>query len=370
MKTGPEIKDFLFGEVKEPLFLAETEGKIVPYNNHNVPEIFRKPLIVSEKGTIRGWKSGGRSALIHFKGKWYDIEGVRPSGKEWLPGLPEGGNTELEAKNELKAGSLLFCYGQKNGVTPLTKPICLFEYSKMKFQGEPLYAAVLETRGDLRLSYFLGDYLTAAAEAYERLKNDSGREAKIDRISQRIKNGLTNKIGQWTGFWYRCLDENNLLWGTSYNEEADKTFSLNSNAGNNNLTFYRVNHGVAVSIIDLNGLRVSEQKAKTLEIDRIKKRLSIYEMTLHILKLGKTATNISQYQFAQTWASKMYKEIAPPRGLNIYEEQYGYDPLQELGLPRIDELEITQSFDKGREGAKPELIEEKYVLSIDKMFFV
>jgi len=373
MKIGKRmdtIEGFLFSEVRESLSLIETEGKTIPYKNSFVPKILRKPLIVSDKGEIKGWKSGGRSALVYYRGKWYDLEGVKPSGKEWVPGVPEGGDTKLEAENELKAGALFSKYGKKNNIPALTEPICLFEYSKIKFKEEPVYASVLETKGDLRLSYFLGTYLTAAEKAYNRLKDDPSREAKIDQIINKIKAGLTNKIGQWVGFWYRCLDENNLLWGTSYEKKPDKMYILNSNAGNNNLTLYRLNDRVAVSIVDLNGLRTSEEKSKSLEIDRIKKRLSIFEMTLYILKRGRSGMNISQYQVLQTWASKLYKEITPPKGINIYQEQYGYDPFEELGLPKIDDLDIIASFNDGRRGIKPELIEETCVTNIYNMFWV
>jgi len=362
------IEGFLFGEVREPLSLIKIEGKTFPYKNCYIPKIFRKPLKVSNKGGIKGWKSGGRSALIFYRGKWYDAQGVRPSEKEWVQGIPKGGDTKTEAENELKAGDLFFNYGQKNHVPALMKPICLFEYSNIKFQGEPVYAAVLETKGDLRLSHFLGNYLTAAANAYNRLKNDPSREAKINQITNNIKDGLTNKIGQWVGFWYRCLDENNLLWGTSYEEKPDKTYILNSNAGNNNLTLYRLNNGVAVGIVDLDGLQTAERKSKKLEVDRIKKRLSIFEVTLYLLKLGKSTINISQYQFLQTWASKLYTQITPPKGINIYQEQYGYDPLQELELPKIDDLDIIACFNNGRRGIKPESIKETYITNIDKIF--
>jgi hypothetical protein len=208
-----------------------------------------------------------------------------------------------------------------------------------------------------------------AAEAYEKLRNDSNKETKIDKITNDLKSRLTNKIGQWTGFWYRCLDESNLLWGTSYDEKPDKT-TLNSNAGNNNLTFYRFKEGIGVAIVDLNGLRVAEEKTKSLEIDRIKKRLSTFEMTLHLLKHGKSAIDISQYQVLQTWASRLYRKISPPEGVNVYLEQYGYDPLEELALPQIDELDIIRSFNDGRKGMKPEFIEERCIASIRKMFLI
>jgi hypothetical protein len=369
MTTEPTLKRFLLGEAREPLCLAEAEGKTIPCGNGHVPKIFSKPLIVSDRGEINGWKSGGRSALLHYEDRWYDLEGVRPSDKEWMLGFPEGGSTRTEAENELKASALFHQYGQNLGIDALTRPVCLFEYSKIQFRGERLYASVLETRGDLRLSHFLGSYLTVAAEAYEKLRNDSNKETKIDKITNDLKSRLTNKIGQWTGFWYRCLDESNLLWGTSYDEKPDKT-TLNSNAGNNNLTFYRFKEGIGVAIVDLNGLRVAEEKTKSLEIDRIKKRLSTFEMTLHLLKHGKSAIDISQYQVLQTWASRLYKSISPPEGVNVYLEQYGYDPLEELALPQIDELDIIRSFNDGRKGMKPEFIEERCIASIRKMFLI
>jgi len=371
-KTGT-IEWFLFGESRVPLYLIKTDGKSLPYKDSHLPEIFRKPLIISATGKVKGWKSkafksGGRSALVYHKGKWYDLEGVRPSHNEHMPGVPEGGNSLEEAENELRVGSLFFDYGQENQVQALMKPICLFEYSKIKFEGEPVCASVLETKGDLRLSHFFGDYSTVGQEAYDRLKNDRSREAKIDQITNKIKERLTNKIGQWTGFWYRCLEKNNLIWGTRYVENPDGTYNVNSNSGNNNLAAYRLNDEVAVSIIDLDSCQYSDQKLKDLEIDGIKKRLSIWEVTLHLLKYGKSAVNISQYLVSQTYASRLYTQITPPKGINYFQEVLGYNPLQELEIPEMDRLDIIKCFNDGREGAKPEPIEERCITNFKEMF--
>jgi len=366
------IEGFLFGEAREPLCLIETEGKTLPYKEYYIPKIFKKPLMIFEGGKIEGWKSkawksGGRSALLYYKGKWYDIEGVRPSEKEWTPEVPEGGDTRKEAESELNVGDLFYCYGQENNIHALMKPVCLFEYN-MKFHGEPICAPVLETLGDLRLAHFLGKYLTVAGNAFERLKNDSPREKKIDRITGKVKEKLTNKIGLWVGFWYRCLDKNNLVWGTRYVENPDGTYDVYSNSGTNNLAAYRLKDGVAVGITDLDSCTPSEQKLKDLEIDRIKKRLSIFEITLHVLTHGKSAVNISQYQVSQVYASRLYTQITPPKGINYFQEVLGYDPLQELELPRLDELDIIKCFNEGKNGKKPEFIDEKCIVNIDNMF--
>jgi len=368
------IEGFLFGETREPLYLVETEGKIFPYKNRYVPKIFKKPLMISEKGEIEGWKSkawksGGRSALLRYRGRWYDIEGVRPSEKEWTSGIPEGGDTKKEAESELDVGDLFYRYGQENDVSALMKPICLFEY-KTKFNGEPVCASVLETVGDLRLSHFLGKYLTVAGNALERLTNVPSREAKADCIINKVKDGLTDKIGQWVGFWYRCLDKNNLVWGTRYVENPDGTYDVYSNAGTNNIAAYRLKDGVAVGITDLDSCAPSEQKLKNLEIDRIKKRLSIFEMTLHILKHGRSGVNISQYQISQVYASRLYTQITPPRGINYFQEVLGYDPLQDFELPRLHELDIIKCFNEGRKGIKPQFIEERCVTNVDEMFSI
>jgi len=363
---------FLFGETRERIYLVETGGKTIPYKSHVIPRIFSKPLKVSEEGGIEGWrsrawKSGGRSALLHSEGKWYDIEGVRPSEKEWTPGIPRGGDTRNEAENELSIGDLFHQYGQEEGTSALMKPVCLFEYD-LKFHGESVCAPVLETLGDLRLSHFLGDYLTAARRAYNQLRNSASSKQEIDRITNRIKDGLTNKIGAWVGFWYRCLEKKKLLWGTTYLENPDGTYSVNSNAGNNNLSAYRLGDGAAIGIVDLDSCSSSDQTAKTLELDRITKRLSIYEMTLHLLKHGTSPVNMSQYQIQQTLASRLYRQIAPPKGIDYYEE-IGYgSPLQGIELPKLEELEIIKSFEDGRRGEKPQLIQEKYIANIDEMF--
>jgi hypothetical protein len=381
-KTEP-IVEFLFGEVREPLYLIKTVGNVFPFMDCYVPKIFREALIdresflllwkslqFSDKRGIKGWKAGGRSGLVYYKGIWYDIEGVRPTEKEWRPGIPEGGDTKEEAENELNAGALFFDYGMKNNIPSLMKPICLFEYTNIKFKGEPLYAPVLTTKGDYRLNNLLGDYLEVAKEAYERLQNLKKplRDAKIDRITDNIKEGLTNKIGQWTGWWYCCLEKNNHLWGTNYVKNPDETYEADSNVGNNNLAVYRLNDGVAIGINDLNGYLVPDQKRRGLEIDRLKKRLSIWEGTLHLLKHGKSAINISQYQTLQTWASKIYTGITPPRGINIFQKEVGYDPFGEIELPKVDEFDIIKSFNEGRSGKKPELIDERYITNIKEMF--
>jgi len=359
---------FLFGEVRDSLYLNETEGKTFPYRDCYVPKIFCKPLIASDRGKIKAWKSGGRSALIYYKGVWYDIEGVRPTGKEWEPGVPEGGDKKEEAENELNIGALFFEYGARKKIPALMKPICLFEYSNIKFQGKPLCAPVLQSKGDYRLNNLLGDYLTAAGEAFERLKADSNRDVKIDRIATNTKKRLTNKIGLWVGFWYRCLEENNYLWGTNYVQNADGTYNANSNAGNNNLAAYRLNSGVAIGINDLNGYVIPDQKKRNIEIDRIKKRLSIWEGTLHLLKHGKSVTNMSQYQILQTCASRLYTKITPPTGINYFQEVLGYDPLREIELPEVDDLDIIRCFNDGRNGKKPEFIDEKYITDMKEFF--
>lgn len=367
------IEWFLFGEPRDPLYLIKTDGKSLPYRDCCIPEIFRKPLIISATGEVKGWKSkafksGGRSALVYHEGKWYDLEGVRPSEKEYMPRVPVGGNSLVEAKNELNVGSLFFDYAEENKVQALMKPVCLFEYSKIQFEGEPVYASVLETKGDLRLSHFFGDYSIAAQKAYNRLKKDRSRDVKIDRITNKIKDKLTNKIGQWTGFWYRCLEKNNLIWGTRYAEDPYGTYAVNSNSGNNNLAAYRLNDNVAVSIIDLDSCQYSDKKIKDLELDRIKKRLSIWEVTLHLLKYGKSAVNISQYHVSQTYASRIYTKIKPPKGINYFQETLGYDPLQELEIPKMDKLGIIKSFNDGRQGVKPEPIQERYITNVKEMF--
>jgi hypothetical protein len=363
------IRWLLFGEVRKPLNLVETDGKTLAYRGCQVPKIFREPLIASAKGEIKGWESGGRSALVHYKGVWYDIEGVRPTGREWELGVPEGGDTKEEAENELNAGALFFDYGEKNEIPALMKPICLFEYSNIKFHGNHLYAPVLASKGDYRLNSLFADYSTAAGEAYERLKDDPNRDAKIDQITINIKEGLTNKIGLWAGFWYRCLEENNHLWGTNYVKNPDGTYNANSNAGNNNLAAYRFNGGVVIGINDLNGYVIPDKNRRNIEIDRIKKRLSIWEATLLLLKHGKSVTNISQYQILQTYASRLYTQITPPTGINYFQEVLGYDPLQEIELPEIDELDIIKCFNDGRSGKKPELIDERYITNV-KSFFI
>lgn len=369
------IEEFLFGEAREPLYLVETEGKTFPYKEHYVPKIFNKPLMISKNGNIKGWKSkawksGGRSALLHYRGKWYDIEGMKPSEKEWTSEIPEGGDTKREAESELNIGDLFHHYGQENNVAALMSPVCLFEYD-IKFHGEPVCASVLETLGDLRLSHFLGKYLTIIRNTFEKLKrNDLSRDGKIDRIISEVKESLTNKIGQWVGFWYRCLDKIGLIWGTSYVQNSDGTYGVNSNSGNNNLTFYRLNNGVAVGITDLDSCAPSEQTLRDLEIDRIRKRLSIFEMALHILKHGNSAVNISQYQVSQIYASKLYTQINPPKGINYFQEVLGHDPLQDFELLRLDELDIIRCFNDGRKGTKPEFIEERHIANIDEIFSV
>lgn len=369
----PETADwFFFGEARERIFLVGTGGKTIPYKNHDIPRILRKPLKVSEEGSIEGWKSrawksGGRSAILNFEGKWFDIEGVRPSEKEWTSGIPRGGDTRKEAENELNLGDLFYQYGQEEGLSALMKPVCLFEYN-LKFQGESVCAPVLETLGDLRLSHFLGDYLTAAARAYNQLRNSPSRKAEIDRITEKMKESLTNRIGAWVGFWYRCLDKNGLLWGTTHVKNPDGTYSVNSNAGNNNLAAYRVGDEAAIGIVDLDSCSSSDPTAKTVELDRIRKRLSIYEMTLHLLEHGTSAVNISQYQIVQTLGSRLYEQIAPPKGVNYYEEVGYGDPFEKIELPKLEELEIIRCFEEGRRGVKPELIRGEYVADIDAAF--
>jgi len=368
-KKTEATKRLLFNETRKPLNLTETEGKTLAYRNCQVPKIFQKPLIASAEGRIQGWESGGRSALVYYRGIWYDIEGVKPTGREWQLGIPEGGDTKEEAENELNAGALFFDYGNRNKIPALMKPICLFEYSNIKFRGKPLYAPVLTSRGDYRLNSLFADYSTAAGEAYETLKNDPDRDARIDQITSNIKEGLTDKIGLWVGFWYRCLEENNHLWGTDYVKNPDRTYAANSNVGNNNLAAYRLKSGVAIGINDLNGYVIPDQNRRNIEIDRIKKRLSIWEVTLYLLKHGKSVTNVSQYQVLQTYASRLYTQITPPTGINYFQEVLGYDPLQETELPQIDELDIIRRFNDGRNGKKPELIDEEYIINV-KNFFV
>jgi len=77
---------------------------------------------------------------------------------------------------------------------------------------------------------------------------------------------------------------------------------------------------------------------------------------------------MSQYQIQQTLASRLYRQIAPPKGIDYYEE-IGYgSPFQEIRLPKLEELEIIKSFEDGRRGEKPQLIQEKYIANIDEMF--
>lgn len=367
-KKTEGIKWFLFGEVRNSLNLMETKGNTFTYCGRQVPKIFRKPLRASDKGRIKGWESGGRSALVYYKDIWYDIEGVRPTGREWAPGIPEGGDTKEEAENELNTGALFFDYGRRNKISALMEPICLFEYSNIKFQGKPLYAPVLTSKGDYRLNSLFAKFSTAAGEAYERLKDAPNRDVKIDQITNNVKEGLTNKVGLWVGFWYRCLEENNHLWGTSYVENPDGTYNVNSNVGNNNLAAYRLNGGVAIGINDLNGYVIPDQKKRIIEVDRIEKRLSIWEATLHLLKHGKSVTNISQYQILQTYASRLYTQISPPTGINYFEEVLGYDPLQDIELPKMGEFDIIKCFNDGRNGKKPDMIDERYITNIKEFF--
>ena len=156
--------------------------------------------------------------------------------------------------------------------------------------------------------------------------------------------------------------------GNKLCQNADGTYNANSNAGNNNLAAYRLNGGVVIGINDLDGYVIPDQNKRNIEIDRIKKRLSIWEATLHLLKHGKSVTNISQYQILQTYASRLYTRITPPTGINYFQEALGYDPLQDIELPKIGEFNIIKCFNDGRNGKKPDMIDERYITNIKEFF--
>jgi len=338
------LDELSWRENREQLSLTETEGDVIPYKDCNIPDVLEKPLRVSEEGKLHGWKSGERSVLVCYKEKWYKLKGVKPSTQEHsIPGVPRGCQKRSVAERELDASAAISDFGLENGIKAPMSPVCLFKY-RASFEGEPVCASVFEVKSDYRLSHFADKFLDAAEKAYRR----------EERNACTIRQELTSKIGNWVGFWYRALEQHNLCWGTTNNENSGE---VHTNVGNHNLVAYRVGGGVGIGIVDLDRKETPNETTKKTELDIIRKRLSIFDGALYFLGNGRSAKSIRAYYYFQIFASM---------GLQIYGD--GFDPFHGVQLPDEDALGIIEHFDEGRKGKIPQPINAKFFTNTEDIF--
>jgi hypothetical protein len=330
---------FIYSGERSPVYLEQTTGEVIPYEDEEIPNAFKIPLKKSESITsTKGIASGNRTALVETDGKVYKLKGIIPTNKRYqIEDVPYGCLKETASLNELRASKVMHEFGLKNGIEAPLKPVCYFKYD-INFQGEPVSCCVQEARGDDRLEY-QNNFSNIIEKAFN--KNLRNRN-KIDDLREQ----LTNRIGNWMGFWYGSLERANLCWGsTFFSSKFPET-----NVGVHNIIIYPVNGGVGVGLIDLDRSDETCKIIKEFELEHIRKNLSCFDGMLYFLENGKKAEYVCRY---------LINQIGSALSLEMWKD--GVDPFDGMSLPKEDELDIIKYFEKGRKGDKP--------LPIDKEFF-
>jgi len=332
---------FVFDIKRETIYLEPTSGKTIPYNYTEIPYIFKTPLKKSDNITdLVGTSSGDRSALIKSEDEIYKLKGIIPSDRRWEIGdVPFGCLKETSCLNELNASATMNDFGSRNGIQAPMKPVCYFQY-EIYFRGEHVSCSVQAIKGEDRLIEYDDRFLFAVEEAFRRNLRNS------NKISE-IREQLTDRIGNWLGFWYGALERANLCWGSIFFNRK----LIDTNVGSHNIVLYPFDNCIGIGLVDFDMSHKNPDKGvREWELDHIKKTLSIYDGMLYFLENGSNVESIRKYFIRQS-------------ALSISIQAFRDDIVSFHGveLPKEDDLEIMKHFEEGRGGRPP--------LTIDKEFF-
>lgn len=336
-KTLDDI--FVFDIKRETIYLEPTSGKTIPYNYTEIPSIFKEPLKKSDNITsLVGIASGDRSALIKSEDEIYKLKGIIPSDRKWLVGnIPFGCLKETACLNELGASAAMNDFGSRNGIRAPMKPICYFQYETF-FRDEHVSCSVQAIKGDDRLAEYDLRFLLAVEESFRRKLRNRNKISEIREL-------LTDRIGNWLGFWYGALERANLCWGSKFL----KGKLLDTNVGAHNIVLHPTENGIGIGLVDLDySHKNPNKKVREWELYHIKKILSSYDGTLYFLENGCTLKSIRNYFIYQSTPLVKY-------------EAFKDDSIRGVTPPKEEDLEIIRYFEEGRKGRPP--------LPIDKEFF-
>jgi len=338
-----EIQDLgLFNGDVRAVILSECEGATVPYKS-NIPDLFETPVKISDDGNVWGISSGRRSALVYENNEWYKLKGVCPSDKTYqVEDNPLGGQKRSAAIQELDASDLMSEYGRKKGVVAALEPVCYFDYD-IPFQGETVCASVLKTRGDMRLSNFYNRFLKTLQHLHENNLNS-------DYTVCSIKKYLTNRIGEWLGFWYGSFEDKDMCWGSVLLDMDRPPYFrvFDTNVGLDNIAIYNVEGGIGISMIDLDRHMETNERIKKFELNRIERMLEIFDGALHFLEYSNNTESILHW-ILDRWAASLGE------GLTAFSHP---EEMFDVALP--EEFEIIDYFESGRKGRVPEPIDTEH----------
>jgi len=329
------------------VYLEQTSGRVIPFGNEEVPQTFEKPLKKSDyKTDISGMPSGSRSVLIDLEGEMYKLKGIIPSNKGYEEvDVPFGCLKTTACERELRATQVMYKFGLKHGVKTPMRPVGYFQYDII-FHDEHVACCIQNVEGDDRFIDFFDSFHFCLEELYKR---DLRSRSKIDEVREQ----LTNRIGNWVGYWYGALERANLCWGSIFH----KPRGLETNVGSHNMVVYPVNRGIGIGLVDLDKSHRLTKKTKEYELNRIKKILSKYDGMLYFLEKGRELSSLKLYFIRQDWLSY---------GIPPFKK--GVDPFKGIPCPDEEEMEIIQHFENGRKGIQPLPIDKKFFTNTQEKF--
>lgn len=331
----------LLGRYAKNISLSKCDGHTVPYKS-TTPDMFETPLKITNEGEISGISSGERSALVYESNEWYKIKGAHPSDKVYqVEDNPVGGQKKSAAIQELNASNIMTRYGKKKGVVAPLTPVCYFDY-EIPFQDETVCASVLTAHGDMRMTGFYGRFSELLSMLYKNgLRNDF--------IIFNIKEQITNRIGEWLGFWYGSLEDQNMCWGSLLLDMDKPPYFrvFDTNVGLDNIVVYDVGDRIGLSLIDLDRCAVTNERIKKFELHRIRHMLEIFDGATHFLESSNSIESIKHWMIDR-WSKSVFNSEVFAKDVKIFD------------IPFPEEFEIMEYFKSGRKGHAPKPIDKEH----------
>jgi hypothetical protein len=217
---------FLAGPIE--MRLGHTNGTVFPYEDYELPVVLREPIVSNDCGPVLGYKSCGRSSIVPADGKWFKGKGVYPRPfKKWWTGEPFGGMSKDRALNELGSSKKIHEKFKEYGYHGPIIPVALVEYDIPFNESEKIFAEVLESFGDSRLS-----------SVSSRLGHANGNMKLMKSMDGEYRGNLVRELVSWLGFCHRVIKESGEYPGeTSYGLE--------------NYVLYSVGDGFGIGRVDL-----------------------------------------------------------------------------------------------------------------------
>lgn len=364
----------------DEVYLKKASGSACSFNGNDFP--FSYPVVISDKEDgIKAFRSGYRSAIVDSNGLFYKLKGINPKPGETFCGdgfTPMGCQTEKACKIELRVTQLMHDYGVKNGVPAPYVPAGSFDFGLKDELNQNLCASVFKLNPKVSWDGFLDHRLDNFCFV-QTLKDEYDKGCR-----DCSKLGLEfNKIAQWVGFWYKCLVDNMIEWGSTFRNDV---FDTNIHSGN--VLLYKSGDGFIACPVDMDGcVNVSHIKAEyraenvKFEVEYIEKFLCVFDAMMFgfkqkdsnvtinftdIMKFPRKAEKMDCHVFdlCIKYVSAVHMSPVSPRDLLLH---LGCDPRDYLDFTsNYHNSAFFKSLRNGLSGEIPELIDAELITNPSK----